>query len=74
VFACSAASFCGSHWRPGGLALVRKNYATYEQMMVESLTLQPFNGSLQPAADALDVGFVGVPGSVTAITLDPAPA
>jgi hypothetical protein len=56
---------------PGALAFVRKNYEAYERLMVESLTLQPFNGSLQPAVDALEVGLAVVPGSVTAITLDP---
>jgi hypothetical protein len=59
---------------PGGLGLVRQNYPTYERLMVESLTLQPFNGSLQPAADALEIAFAAAPGSVTAITLEPARA
>jgi hypothetical protein len=58
---------------PSGQAHVRQNYAKFEAMMVDSLTLKPFTGSLQPAADALTVGFDAVPGSVTVITLDPAP-
>ena len=56
----------------GSMDYVRQNYAKYEAMMVDSLTLKPFTGSLQPTAGALVIGFTAAPGSVTAITLDPA--
>ena len=31
---------------PGGMDFVRQNYAKYEAMMVDSLTLKPFTGSI----------------------------
>jgi hypothetical protein len=49
---------------------LKQNYATYESLMIQSLTLQPFTGSLQPAADGLGITFSAVPGSVTAIALE----
>ena len=56
---------------PGSKDFVWQNYAKDEAIMVDSLTLKPFTGTLQPAAGFV-VGYSAVPGSVTAITLDPA--
>jgi hypothetical protein len=52
-----------------GRALVVQNWAKYEQLMRDSLTLKPFAGTVTPSADGTAVAFTAASPSVTVIVL-----
>jgi hypothetical protein len=55
--------------KPGALAFARQHYEKYERLQIESLTLKPFNATLEATTTGLDIAIEVKPGSVTALRL-----